>query len=398
EADNVGDVLRVFVDARKAGVLHDIAVLDGGSTDGSQDVVRTFLGGITRTDTTPENTVIDTMPFGSLVHLPEGRNKGKHYTYYHGIRRAVHTGASIVFYSDADMRGLTSGHVTEFLGNIRGEPVKHRLTLTQDPRLMGAEVARLLEDPVIGSDMRSRPSRDLGSIPVDEAYMVGVGSVLGTYFNVSPFLGVKSPPSLGADGSWSFTTGREDWSLSPDALGTSATLSDGKRVLGVVPVEGDGDSLRLLQKVDMISADYNVNTPTPCGHVMSGFRALRTDAFRPLSDKDPYWLTQMGLMNAPKWYAGWGSETALEDYLVPVANKLHVKGLGLRSRVPGDVSNPSHLTDIERDILYVQRVNNVLAGKDVIERFDSEPLRRELAEAGVRAINDLRKVPSNRGY
>ncbi|MFC2154453.1 hypothetical protein ACFLRC_03100 [Candidatus Altiarchaeota archaeon] len=118
----VGHVLEPLVAAKKAGLIEDILVVDGGSNDGTLDEVGDVLGGnIWAASLGPKkkrdsgNLEVKLKHGTAIIH---GRNWGKARAFITAARYCQEEGATMMFMTDADLENLSIDAIGRLLKEI----------------------------------------------------------------------------------------------------------------------------------------------------------------------------------------------------------------------------------------------------------------------------------------
>lgn len=118
----ITDPLKATLEAKRRGFIDDIVVVDSASTDDTVKDVYGILGRPekNKTEKRDDGTVVEALPHGTLIKLPEKR--GKTHAVLAAARHLSETGADVMLLEDADL-------------------------ITQTPEIIGAVARRMRESP-----------------------------------------------------------------------------------------------------------------------------------------------------------------------------------------------------------------------------------------------------------
>src|SRR3989338_2986229 len=109
-----GKVLSDLVELKKHGVIHEIVVVNDGSTDGSRRIIESF---------SPE-----------IHNVRLNRNMGKGFAFYVCANRAKKLGATVLAMADSDLEGVSKEQISALLAPLINP--KTRMSIAPATKIM----------------------------------------------------------------------------------------------------------------------------------------------------------------------------------------------------------------------------------------------------------------------
>ena len=96
EAENIGRVLSAVVEAKKLGIVHDVVVVNDGSTDATGKIAK--KAGV------------------NVINIPKRKGKGN--AFLEGIKYCKNNKTDVIVTADADLSNLNHEHIKEMLAKL----------------------------------------------------------------------------------------------------------------------------------------------------------------------------------------------------------------------------------------------------------------------------------------